>query len=141
MPFISSVAEGLAGVSDEMSYAEWLVARVVLLICHDDTLCLRTYAGISTNQVKALGSECQTSGACSMKAKQAIKKDNAAGCFCFLNYLAFLRPEAIRARVSPLYLRRSHQHSSFFAYLPSLSSAGSRSGSSCNAILKKEPFS
>jgi hypothetical protein len=30
-------------------------------------------------------------------AKQATKKDNAAASFCFLNYLAFLRPAADRA--------------------------------------------
>jgi hypothetical protein len=31
------------------------------------------------------------------KAKQATKKDYAAAFFCFLNYLAFLRPAADRA--------------------------------------------
>jgi hypothetical protein len=41
-----------------------------------------------------LGSKCQTSGT---YAKQATKKDNAAACLCFLNYLAFLRPAADRA--------------------------------------------
>jgi hypothetical protein len=44
-----------------------------------------------------LPSECQTSGTCAKRAKQATKKDNAAACLCFLNYLAFLRPAADRA--------------------------------------------
>jgi hypothetical protein len=48
-------------------------------------------------EFKVLGSECQTSGACAKRAKQATKKDNAAACLCFLNYLAFLRPAADRA--------------------------------------------
>jgi hypothetical protein len=40
---------------------------------------------------KIMGSECKTSGTYAKRAKQATKKDN---CSCFLNYLAFLRPEA-----------------------------------------------
>jgi hypothetical protein len=48
-------------------------------------------------QVKLLGSECQTSGTYAKTAKQATKKDNAAACLCFLNYLASLRPAADRA--------------------------------------------
>jgi hypothetical protein len=46
---------------------------------------------------KILGSEYQTSGTYAKRAKQATKKDNAAACLCFLNYLAFLRPAADRA--------------------------------------------
>jgi hypothetical protein len=46
---------------------------------------------------KILGSECQTSGTYSKRAKQATKNDNAAACLCFLNYLAFLRLAADRA--------------------------------------------
>jgi hypothetical protein len=47
-------------------------------------------------KIKILGSECQISGACAKRAKQATKnkKDNAVACMCFLNYLAFLRPAA-----------------------------------------------
>jgi hypothetical protein len=48
-------------------------------------------------KIKILGSECQTSGTCAKRAKQASKKDNAAACLCNLNYLAFLRPAADRA--------------------------------------------
>jgi hypothetical protein len=48
-------------------------------------------------EFKILGSECQTSGTCAKRAKQATKKDNAAACLNFLNYLAFLRPAADRA--------------------------------------------
>jgi hypothetical protein len=48
-------------------------------------------------KIKVLGSECQTSGTNAMRAKQATKKDNAAACWCFLNYLAFFRPAADRA--------------------------------------------
>jgi hypothetical protein len=45
-------------------------------------------------EFKILGSECQASGTCAKRAEQATKKDNAAACLCFLNYLAFLRPAA-----------------------------------------------
>jgi hypothetical protein len=48
-------------------------------------------------QFKLLVAECQTSGIYAKRAKQATKKDNAAACSCFLNYLAFLRPAADRA--------------------------------------------
>jgi hypothetical protein len=48
-------------------------------------------------KIKIRGSECQTSGTCAKRAEQATKKDNAAACLCFLNYLAFLRPAADRA--------------------------------------------
>jgi hypothetical protein len=47
--------------------------------------------------IKILGSECQTSGTHAKRAKQATKKENAAACLYFLNYLAFLRPAADRA--------------------------------------------
>jgi hypothetical protein len=50
-----------------------------------------------SEEIKILGFECQTSGTCAKRAKQAIRKDNAAACLCFLNYLAFLRPAADRA--------------------------------------------
>jgi hypothetical protein len=45
-------------------------------------------------KIKILDSECQTSGTYAKRAKQEIKKDNAAACLCFLNYLAILRPAA-----------------------------------------------
>jgi hypothetical protein len=50
-----------------------------------------------TFKFRILGSECQTSGTCAKRAKQATNNDNAAACLCFLNYLAFLRPAADRA--------------------------------------------
>jgi hypothetical protein len=50
------------------------------------------------NQAKLLGYECQSSGTYAKRAKHATKiKINAAACLCFLNYLAFLRPEAVWA--------------------------------------------
>jgi hypothetical protein len=52
-----------------------------------------TEPGKSSFQV----SECQASGIYAKRAKQETKKDNAAACLCFLNYLAFLRPKANRA--------------------------------------------
>jgi hypothetical protein len=52
---------------------------------------------IATLKIKILGSECQTSGTYAKRAKHATKKDSAAACLCFLNYLAFLRPAADRA--------------------------------------------
>jgi hypothetical protein len=45
-------------------------------------------------KMRILGFECQTVGPYSKRAKQATKKDNAAACLCFLNYLPFLRPAA-----------------------------------------------
>jgi hypothetical protein len=42
-------------------------------------------------QVKLVVSEYQTSGVYAKRAKQATKKDNAAACLCFLNYLTFPR--------------------------------------------------
>jgi predicted transcriptional regulator len=56
----------------------------------------RTKSMIPSN-IKIQGSECQTSGTYAKRAKQATKKDNAAACLCFLNYLSFLRPAADRA--------------------------------------------
>jgi hypothetical protein len=55
------------------------------------------YFNDSKIKIKILGSECQASGTYAKRAKQATKKDNAAACLCFLNYLAFLRPAADRA--------------------------------------------
>jgi hypothetical protein len=54
--------------------------------------------GILTEiKITILGSECQTSGTCSKRAKQETKIDNAAACLCCLNYLASFRPVADRA--------------------------------------------
>jgi hypothetical protein len=58
--------------------------------------CIKWLPSVAS-QVKLLGSECQTSGTYAKRAKQATKKDKAAACLCFLNYLAFLRPAADRA--------------------------------------------
>jgi hypothetical protein len=44
-------------------------------------------------EIKILVSECETSGTCAKRIKQA-RTDNAVACLCFLNYLAFLRPAA-----------------------------------------------
>jgi hypothetical protein len=55
---------------------------------------LKPYRSIEQVQdVKILGSECQTSGTHAKRAKQATEIDD---CLCFLNYLAFLRPAADR---------------------------------------------
>jgi hypothetical protein len=63
--------------------------RVVLVVV--------TFSSFQVQEFKILGSECQTSGTDAKRDKQATKKDNAAACLCFLNYLAFLRPAADRA--------------------------------------------
>jgi hypothetical protein len=53
---------------------------------------------INNSQAKCLVYECQTSGVHAKRANQETnKKDNAAACLRFLNYLAFLRPAADRA--------------------------------------------
>jgi hypothetical protein len=65
--------------------------------CRSHSHTIFSQGKISQNyQVKLLSSEYQTSGTCAKRAKQATKKDNAAACLCFLNYLAFLRPAAVR---------------------------------------------
>jgi ribosomal protein S19E (S16A) len=47
-------------------------------------------------KIELLGSECHTSGTYAKRAKQEPKKDNAAACSYFLNYLVFIRPAADR---------------------------------------------
>jgi hypothetical protein len=57
----------------------------------------RSYGFLWACKIKILGFECHTTGTFVKRAKQATKKDNAAACLYFLNYLAFLSPAADRA--------------------------------------------
>jgi hypothetical protein len=72
--------------------------------------------GLSIEEVqemKILGSECQTSGTYAKGGKQATKKDN---CLCFLNYLAFFRPAADRAvSILPWVVRRGRSYGFLWA--------------------------
>jgi hypothetical protein len=69
-------------------------------------------------KIKLPGSECQTSGTSTKRAKQATKKDNTAACSCLLNYLAFLRPMADRAvSMVPWVVSRGRSHGFLWAFL------------------------
>jgi hypothetical protein len=69
-------------------------------------------------KVKIFGFECQTSGKYSKRVKKEQKKDNAAACLCFLNYLAFLRPAADRAvSILPWVVSRGRSYGFLWANL------------------------
>jgi hypothetical protein len=64
-----------------------------------------------SSQVKLLVSECQTRGVYAKMASAGNKNDNAAAFWCFVNFIALLRPTADRTdSVIPWVVSRGHSY-------------------------------